>query len=192
MIAPPIPKCYGTTRFRSDSLPAHRKEPTVNTIPEALEEPFMIPDQNEERLLRWIALFGQMSSRVSVHRATEPGFEEFIGLIEKRVREEKCIRDTEELVGWPTRTTTAFVVQVDSSPPGFVGVDVELSDTFFFSLSGQAFGATYFEWDGGEDDFMANTFSVSFCDEALSWDYVYSLIRNRVTEIENRVPEPPK
>ncbi len=165
-----------------------KREPRVPRPP---TERLAIPQEDLRRLTSWMNFFRNLSPRLKVVPASEEGFENLLSALEQEVRVRRLIEPEYQLVGWPKSDNVAFVVTIDSHPPGSPFEDCKIEDKHIFCFDNVAFGANYFEWDGDSDEECAGpaTYSLSgYSEDSLYWEYVRTLIVDKVTDLEQRVP----
>ncbi|MBP6975033.1 MAG: hypothetical protein KBB54_03795 [Candidatus Pacebacteria bacterium] len=170
------------------------QEHTSGLVPEPPAVQVVISSPDAERIEGWITFFKTASKRVHIVRPVEERFKAFLDTAEANLRANKWIEYHVKIVDWPKPENIAFVVTIDVAPPGHSGKPVlNIENTYVFCLGKKAFGIRYFEWDGdGEANYDPQTYSLGqYPDDALSWDYVSSLIIDRIRGMEDRVPEPP-
>lgn len=159
--------------------------------------PETITEEVEKRRNKWITYFRNLSPRINVitrsNFKNEDGYNLFLENInffcEEIIRVEKDV-DELEILDWPNKKSIVFIIEINSSlAPG--GLELKSKNTYVFCYGDTAFGLDYFE---EEDSYelegkYIHTFSLSgYSKEALSWNYVSSVIKHILEEIENSVP----
>ncbi len=160
-------------------------------VPQPPPENLAISQEDLQRLNSWLEFFRQLSPRVKVIQALETELEILLEALEKEAREENHITEDSELVGWPKARNVAFVIMMNSAPPGSEIEEWKTDNKYIFCFDNVAFGAGYFEWDGDPDDECVGspTYSLSgYPEDSLYWDFVRSLIVEKVVDLEQRVP----
>lgn len=157
-----------------------------NIIPE-LPEPFVVTEELQQKLEKWVEYFKNISPRIKMWRPSDENFtlEKFEVLTKEII--ESCYDidhiDQITLKEWPKKENIAFIVGYDSSLPGhskrFLPKDVRI-----FCYGDFAFGLGYFERDSDSSD---DDFILDYPESALSWNYMAKIIRDEILEIQKQI-----
>lgn len=153
-------------------------------------EPCSIKEEAIPNIKKWVSYFRELSSRIKVITPEETEFN--LDLWQEYAKDLLDDDNQIELVGWPKKDSVVFCVCINcslSTQALFGGYDFFL---FCFNNTdkGKAFGLHYFEETENTFDNVISTYSLeNFSEDALSWNYVNSLIVDRLKEIEKIVPK---
>ncbi len=170
---------------RLDFVPPHhsRKERTMNRVPEAPSEQVSIPQEDLQRLEEWISYFERLSPRIKLFRRTDAGVPYLLSELEKEFRKKTLMDDDQKIVGWPTVSTMAFMIQIDSSLPGLPPLK-KLNDVRFFCFDDRAFAPNYFRF--GDNEYVSLE---EWTSKTLSWDFIRARLEEELVHLESRVPK---
>lgn len=144
----------------------------------------------------WITYFANLSPRIKLIRNTDSEFD--IDKLHQIARDVIEHMDENQTILFPTKENVAFVILVDSNKfgpePVYWGMD-----TYLFCSGNCAFSLSHFTQDSdslddeGERWEYFDTYSLrDYSEDCLFWKYIAKIIRYRIKEIEQKVPDPPK
>jgi hypothetical protein len=144
----------------------------------------------------WITYFVNLSPRIKIVRNTDPEFD--IEQLHQAVRDLiEHIDENQTIDGFPIKESVAFVLLIDSNKFGSNPI-YKGRDTYLF-CSNVAFSLDHFQQDSelidednGEWEYF-DTFSLSsYSEDCLTWKFIGKLIKDKIKEIEQKIPHPPK
>lgn len=157
-------------------------------VPKPPTKFLQISQKDKDLLDLWISFFKNLSPRIKIVLSQDQEFD--MDYYKKSII--LNIREEIDLLDWPEKEKVAFFLTFDSSFPNQKPKFL-LKNSFLFCFKDIAFGFEDFEWDGDEEDFLNNQYSLrNYPEKCLSWKFINeNRIIKAIKELEDSIKGSP-